>query len=576
MKAVIILSGGMDSTTLAYDIASKGQYDEIHAVSFDYGQKHKKELDCARVTALKLGFKCHHVVDLSSLGDILQSALTSDIEVPEGDYDDENQKLTVVPNRNMIMLSIAAGYAMSIGAEDLYYGAHANDACIPGDEVIITSTGKVMMNDLNIGDMVLSYDTKNRVTSFQPVTNKICNGYRDDMLCISVKGGKSIKLTSNHKVFRVDRSNFDHRFGWEKTIVEVPASDIKVDDWVIMPVVGYPVVSVDTPVVQIDLLQFCDKTHMYLRYDDTHVWFKANNKVNRFVDSKSFVKLLAWYTTEGCAAGPSQSNTYRISIAQSKDENPKYCNEIYELLSTWGFKWSHSGHSIEFSGPTTRVFNICGNGSHNKHIPHEYMMMHPLDWIDTLMKGDGYIDGDMYITSSYELKEQFSYLAVVLGYSCSTSVSYMDVYNINFNRCPLKKMNNIGGAKISQVRSISHIKGDLVYDITVENNHNFFAGEGAGILVSNSIYPDCRPVFVEKMNDVFKVSHYTPVRLLVPYLYYGKANIAARGMQLKVPYEDSWTCYKGGEKPCGKCGSCNERLMAFREISKVDPLEYME
>lgn len=218
MKAVIILSGGMDSTTLAYDIASKGQYDEIHAISFDYGQKHRKELVCAGITATKLKFN-HRVVDLSSLGGMLDSALTSDVEVPEGDYDDENQKLTVVPNRNMIMLSIAAGYAMSIGAEDLYYGAHANDA---------------------------------------------------------------------------------------------------------------------------------------------------------------------------------------------------------------------------------------------------------------------------------------------------------------------------------------------------------------------AIYPDCRPVFVEKMNDVFKVSHYTPVRLLVPYLYYGKANIAARGMQLKVPYEDSWTCYKGGEKPCGKCGSCNERLMAFREISKTDPVEYME
>lgn len=218
-KAVIILSGGMDSTTLAYDIVKSGKYEDVFAVSFNYGQTHSKELECAKVTAYKLGLRCHHVVDLSDLGNLLHSALTGSCEVPEGDYDDSNQKLTVVPNRNMIMLSIAAGYAMSIGATDLYYGAHAND----------------------------------------------------------------------------------------------------------------------------------------------------------------------------------------------------------------------------------------------------------------------------------------------------------------------------------------------------------FA-----------IYPDCRPEFVEKMNDVLKVAHYTPVRLHVPYQYFGKANIAAKGKQLGVPYEDTWTCYKGGEKPCGKCGSCNERLMAFRRANMTDPLEYEE
>lgn len=133
MKAVIILSGGMDSTTLAYDIVKGGKYDEVHAISFDYGQVHNKELDCARITARKLGLRSHHVVNLYSLGGLLQSALTGDAPVPEGAYDDENQKLTVVPNRNMIMLSIAAGYAMSIGATDLYYGAHAGDHAIYPD-----------------------------------------------------------------------------------------------------------------------------------------------------------------------------------------------------------------------------------------------------------------------------------------------------------------------------------------------------------------------------------------------------------------------------------------------------------
>lgn len=126
-KAVIILSGGMDSTTLAYDVVKGGKYDEVHAISFDYGQVHKKELECARITATKLGLDSHYIINLAPLGNLLSSALTGDCDVPEGAYDDANQKLTVVPNRNMIMLSIAAGYAMSIDAKDLYYGAHAGD-----------------------------------------------------------------------------------------------------------------------------------------------------------------------------------------------------------------------------------------------------------------------------------------------------------------------------------------------------------------------------------------------------------------------------------------------------------------
>ena len=142
-KAVIILSGGMDSTTLAYDIVKGGKYDEVHAISFDYGQVHSKELECAKITATKLGLCNHSVVDLSSLGNLLNSALTGDCPVPEGAYDDENQKLTVVPNRNMIMLSIAAGYAMSISATDLYYGAHT------GDHVIYCDCRPEFVDELN-------------------------------------------------------------------------------------------------------------------------------------------------------------------------------------------------------------------------------------------------------------------------------------------------------------------------------------------------------------------------------------------------------------------------------------------
>jgi len=131
MKTVCVLSGGMDSTTLLYKLLSEGK--EVEAISFDYGQRHKKELQSAKATCQKLNVP-HKVIDLSFLRELLSnSALTSEIEVPEGHYQDENMKLTVVPNRNMIMASIAIGYAVNIDADEVALGIHAGDHAIYPD-----------------------------------------------------------------------------------------------------------------------------------------------------------------------------------------------------------------------------------------------------------------------------------------------------------------------------------------------------------------------------------------------------------------------------------------------------------
>jgi 7-cyano-7-deazaguanine synthase len=130
-KAVIILSGGMDSTTLLYDMVNRGY--SMFAISFDYQQKHAKEIECARKTCVKLGVP-HQVVDLSALHQLAVSSLTRDqINVPEGNYDEPSMKATVVPNRNMVMISLAAAYAISNNAPIVYYGAHAGDHTIYPD-----------------------------------------------------------------------------------------------------------------------------------------------------------------------------------------------------------------------------------------------------------------------------------------------------------------------------------------------------------------------------------------------------------------------------------------------------------
>jgi 7-cyano-7-deazaguanine synthase len=123
-KAVVIISGGMDSSTLLYDV--KQNYDIVGAISFFYGQKHDKELEYAMATCLKLGIE-HKILNLPMLKDLLSSTLTNEEPIPEGHYEQENMKQTVVPFRNQIMLSIACGYAVSKNAEIVFYGAHAGD-----------------------------------------------------------------------------------------------------------------------------------------------------------------------------------------------------------------------------------------------------------------------------------------------------------------------------------------------------------------------------------------------------------------------------------------------------------------
>ena len=125
MKAVAIMSGGMDSVTLAYYLKQK--YEDLHLVSFDYGQRHKKELECAVIQADILKAK-HEIIDISGIRPLLKgSALTDAIDVPEGHYEEESMSQTVVPNRNAIMLSIAWGLACSTRADVLACGVHSGD-----------------------------------------------------------------------------------------------------------------------------------------------------------------------------------------------------------------------------------------------------------------------------------------------------------------------------------------------------------------------------------------------------------------------------------------------------------------
>ena len=92
----------------------------------------------------------------------------------------------------------------------------------------------------------------------------------------------------------------------------------------------------------------------------------------------------------------------------------------------------------------------------------------------------------------------------------------------------------------------------------------------------HAIYPDCRPEFVKAMSAATKAGTYPGIEVLAPYTDLTKTDIARRGKQLGIDYAETWSCYKGGERHCGKCGTCVERREALRDAGIDDTTEYEE
>lgn len=157
-KAVVVYSGGMDSFTVLNTAVQNGL--DVYALSFNYGQKHSKELEVAALVCKELNIP-HKIVDITAINSLMaNSSLTGDAEIPEGHYEDENMKSTVVPNRNMVLLSMAIAYAVSLEAGKVYYGAHS------GDHHIYPDCRPEFVEAMNAVSKIANYQSVEIVTPF--------------------------------------------------------------------------------------------------------------------------------------------------------------------------------------------------------------------------------------------------------------------------------------------------------------------------------------------------------------------------------------------------------------------------
>ncbi|MDA1229492.1 MAG: 7-cyano-7-deazaguanine synthase QueC [Planctomycetota bacterium] len=123
---VVVFSGGLDSTTLLYHLRAEGH--DVRAISVNYGQRHSRELESARTITQRLNIE-HRIVDLSGLASLFgQNALTDhSVTVPHGEYSAVTIPVTTVPNRNMILLSLATGWAIASKCDSVAFGAHGGE-----------------------------------------------------------------------------------------------------------------------------------------------------------------------------------------------------------------------------------------------------------------------------------------------------------------------------------------------------------------------------------------------------------------------------------------------------------------
>lgn len=132
--AVVLLSGGLDSSVLLHRVARRVVPDKLYAMSFHYGQRHQRELEMARCQMAEIEIPGGHVVqDISFYGELLNGSsalIPGGPDVPSRDSitaAEKNQPVTYVPNRNMVLLSLAAAFAEANGCSTVYYGAHQQD-----------------------------------------------------------------------------------------------------------------------------------------------------------------------------------------------------------------------------------------------------------------------------------------------------------------------------------------------------------------------------------------------------------------------------------------------------------------
>ena len=169
-------------------------------------------------------------------------------------------------------------------------------------------------------------------------------------------------------------------------------------------------------------------------------------------------------------------------------------------------------------------------------------------------KHDKEIQAASAVAKYYGVEQLFLDLSLIFSYSNSS----------------LLKQSTEEIPEESYAEQIKETGGSKPVSTYVPFRNGLFLSSAASIALSNA-YPDCSPVFNNAMNEAIWEGSGRQLRIEAPFVNMNKADIIRTGLELGVPYELTWSCYEGGEKPCGKCGTCIDRAAAFAANRVEDP-----
>lgn len=606
-KKIVVYSGGVDSTTVLYDVVKQFGAENVIGLSFNYGSKHnKKELEFAKWHAKKLNLE-HRIIELdfNKIG-FKSSLLQSGEDIPEGMYDESNMASTVVPFRNGIMLSLAAGFADSNNGDTLYLGSHAGDHCFTSDMKILTTGGLKTVNELNIKEQVFSFNLTNKCWE----VDEVCDIIKKNKVAVVneiVTRAGNIKLTDEHKVYRLKLKNFNSTHGYDKDIEKVSVSELREGDYLVQPtnlIAQNKELSFDIKPIIVNILKKYNNPPK-LNIKDGIMWL-GGDKYKRLGIREDvnnnlvpLVNLLTWYIAEGWSSKTPYKSirgesrllaVFSLSLKANLDK----VELIDSTIASGNFSIKREFSKVMYNDiPKEVVYyssNIlallmkeCGSHSAIKHIPDWLMniLMQNIDlreeFIHTITLADGYNsyrDIKGFCSKSEKLIEQMTTLLQMSGYhfSFTKNKNYSVVYITYSKKGKKSALIAVNDAKFTEIKKINKIDyNDYVYDISIKKNHNFLCGDYGQILISNSVYKDCRVEFTQAMNKAVELGTDNEIKVISLYNNLSKSDVVARGLELGVPYEKTWSCYKGQENPCLVCGTCTERTEAFLDNNLKDP-----
>lgn len=634
--AVLSLSGGMDSSTLLLHLLAEGY--EVTALSFNYGQKHNLELERAKelveyvnLYAKNVLFTFHNIIEIKGLGELLNSSLVKGGEaVPEGHYAEANMKSTVVPNRNKIFASITQAVALSVATQNkskciIALGVHSGDHCFSKNTNILTPQGLKTINTLKEGDLIYSYNLEQNIWELDTLQKVWKKNIVDKVNIIQTTSGK-LELTDEHEVYTLKLGDFHNTHGYKKEIIKKKVKDLVISDRLVQPSSLYnrtetPLCNlyIDFPTIAQNLLQ----NYNNLKSKDivqTTTHFGLGNKsdlyLSKNINIRDFVSVCAWYIAEGW----SQKDPYNIkgsrsrftaSFCQSIKANLDKVEYIIGRLKTSNipvkYEFSKTLHNgipkditFYFSNIMSLFLKECGSHSQIKRIPSwlfEILLQNQElreEFIRSITLGDGFNYNEQlkgFCTTSPILMEQMVTLLHLSGYSVSHDLKRKtETKYISFSKLGTKQAAvSLGQAKFSEIVSITvEDYNDHVYDLSVEKNHNFLAGEFGQLLISNSIYPDCTEEFRQADMNAFKKGNWEShlVDFYAPYMNGDKFTILQDGLvcceKLGLDFDEVYkrtnTSYDPNEKgeASGKTGADVERVLAFHKLEKKDPVAYVD